>query len=537
MALSRFEAESRQGKNSFQESRRVKRRSGRSSGRAPIESLVTTNNSFLNLSGELIVKKELLEIDSETTPNVIFLADRRAPEKRSRTTKNILRSAVYIGVMTVGLEASAMGLRIGMSAWDNSSDWQEAGLPPSVFLDKNADILPHVEIGGSFSLERYGLTLENYKTPWGKEQYAKAMADLKELHENEKVNNLRIEFQWKDVVDVNGKFDPGLNEEMDNYLLNQEDMKLTVNIVGPKTFRWPEQNVPKQYKDQVKAISERDGILHPDDALAKESIRAQSEVLNNLQNKYSKEQLFRIKVIQLNNESKTKFGDNPIITDDAYDIQSVSNVIDNFPKFSNVKFLFNSAGFNDVNSLNNLCKKLKEKYPQIKLVMGIDYYPIDVGNVKLPLIGDANPEQLPPPLGHVDPRFYDTLLNNDFKKAKENSIKVGYDMEITELQAEPWDGNAKLPGNLTQDFQYALKRSIKVLNPDNEQIKLPKDNLQIDVWGLEYLMQNKNDPEVKQVLQEMRDINTKSENERTSGKEQTIANLEFPNSELLPLAA
>lgn len=82
--------------------------------------------------------------------------------------------------------------------------------------------MSNVEIGGSFSLERYGLTLENYNTIWGKEQYKKVMDDLKYLHQNEKINNFRIEFQWKDVVGKNGNFNPNLDGKMINYLLNQK---------------------------------------------------------------------------------------------------------------------------------------------------------------------------------------------------------------------------------------------------------------------------------------------------------------------------
>lgn len=70
-----------------------------------------TTNSFLTLDGQIMVKR-----DTDTTDNVIYLADRHVPEKRTGTAKNIFRSAAYIGIMTVGLEASAMGVKIGISA-------------------------------------------------------------------------------------------------------------------------------------------------------------------------------------------------------------------------------------------------------------------------------------------------------------------------------------------------------------------------------------------------------------------------------------
>jgi len=242
--------------------------------------------------------------------------------------------------------------------------------------------------------------------------------------------------------------------------------------------------------------------------LAKEAIKYESEVLNYLQNNYSREQLSRIKVIQLNNESKNGFGDNEIVTDEAYDVESVSNVIDNFPEFSDVKFLFNSAGFYDINSIESLFQKLKTKYPNIQLDLGIDDYGNDVGDVDFPIIGDIDPEELPV-LGHVDPLFYDTLLNNDFKRAEDDQTKIGFQEEITELQVEPWDGNAKLPGNPVDDFQYSLERGIEILNSDKEQTKLSNNEIKIGIWGLEYLMQNKNGPDNKKILEEIKDINTK----------------------------
>jgi hypothetical protein len=135
--------------------------------------------------------------------------------------------------------------------------------------------------------------------------------------------------------------------------------------------------------------------------------------------------------------------------------------------------------------------------------MGIDYYGIDVGNYKLPLIGDVNPEKIPI-FNTVDPRFYNEFLGNEFLKAKDDATKLNYKMEITELQAEPWDGNQKLPGNIVEDFNYEINRAAGIL-PESK----TDDTKLMRVWGLEYLMQHKKDPDVKKILAEMKEINSK----------------------------
>jgi hypothetical protein len=247
-------------------------------------------------------------------------------------------------------------------------------------------------------------------------------------------------------------------------------------------------------------------VIYANDLLAKQSIQYESDVLNYLQNNYTSKQLSNIKTIQFNNESKHVFGDEANEIDDSANIASVTNVMENFPKFANVKFMFNSAGFFDIEGLETLFGKLKDKYPQIKLVMGIDYYPIDVGSVDLPLVGKANPENVAI-FGRIDPLVYDNLLGNEFQKAKDNAFKLNYKILISELQVEPWDGNAKLPGNIVQDFNYATERGIEIL-PSKEQAKA-QDNVEEDVWGLEYLEKNKNDHDCKQILQEIKETNSK----------------------------
>jgi len=39
-----------------------------------------------------------------------------------------------------------------------------------------------------------------------------------------------------------------------------------------------------------------------------------------------------------------------------------------------------------------------------------------------------------------------TFWEKDFQKAKDDASKVNYKEVVTELEAEPWDGNAKVAG-------------------------------------------------------------------------------------------
>jgi hypothetical protein len=452
----------------------------------------TPQNSFLVLDGSGIIR-------TESPNNVIKLSDRNSSKRNHQELKTFFKHVANIGLITIALEASVMGVKLGMMSYENNSAWN------------NAETIPNIsglEMGGSLSLENYGLTEQNYISPLGKVRYDQAMNDVKDLYENEKMRSFRIELQWRNIVDENGKFNFGMERKLLNYLLNQDDTEVTLNLPDIKTFRWPEQNVPDENVVYLKEVQVKGGVVHTDDKIAKLAVEAESAALKDLQDNYTDKQLLHIKTIQFNNESKKLFGDNAVTIGDDVNIKSVKNVMENFPKFANVQFLFNSAGYFNIESTKELFGKLRALYPNIKLTMGIDYYGIDVGNYKLPLLGEVNPENIPI-FGNVDPRFYDEFLGNEFLKAKNDATKLNYKMEITELQAEPWDGNPKLPGNIVKDFNYEVNRAAGIL-PESK-----ADNTKLmRVWGLEYLMQHKNDPEVKQILTEIKEINAKNQSEK-----------------------
>jgi hypothetical protein len=98
---------------------------------------------------------------------------------------------------------------------------------------------------------------------------------------------------------------------------------------------------------------------------------------------------------------------------------------------------------------------------------------------------------------------------------------MNFKIEVTELQVEPWDHKDKLPGNIVRDFNYELNRAAQILpEQKTEAVASQDDNTKVmRVWGSEYLEQHKNDPEVKKILEEIKDINSKYQSEKAVGGE------------------
>jgi len=220
-----------------------------------------------------------------------------------------------------------------------------------------------------------------------------------------------------------------------------------------------------------------------------------------LESTYTKEQLKQVTIIQPNNEPDESYGNNGWKMDKDYENLLIEEAIKTFP---DARILVNSAGFFNLNEISSDFKDLIAKDPQLKnnLILGVDYYPIDVGSVDVPVIGKVDPENIPI-FGKVDPIFYAEILGNRFQNAIKDSREVGYQIEVTELQAEPWDGNPTLPGDPSQDFKYATIRAAeRILDPNAK-------NSVIRVWGIEYLIKNPT-AENKAILEILKEINTKT---------------------------
>jgi hypothetical protein len=444
---------------------------------------ISSNKQIVTPDGRRLIKKGILaEKDRETT--IANFEDEKLKTAKNQPVKDVLKQTARMLTFTAFVSTGAFGIKVGIPAIENLQDWQSSETLPN---DQS------LVFGGSFSIESYGISLESMDTLSGKIKYQKAMDDLKTIVETEKVKNLRVCLQMKNTIDNNGNFTSKFIEPELKYLFNQENMKLTINI-GIKTFGFPEQNVKKNIETDLKQIINRDGIVKAEDFSGRQALQNETDILHYLQSNFTKEQLANVSTIQFNNESNKKFGLFAVKISNELNIAMTDNLMNNFPQFSNKTFLYNIGSSDEIPETIDLFKKLKNRYPDISLRLGINYYPFDTGDTKIPLLGKVDSQNLPV-LGHVDQIFYDKIDKNLFQYAKETQSKIGFDIEITELQAEPWKGK-HLPGNKLNNFNYAAKRALTLFP---EKMNLKNEN----IWGWKYLLENKNDPQIKKILNEI----------------------------------
>lgn len=430
-------------------------------------------------------------------------------------------NAAFALLMTGALTPTAIdigmhGVRVVQAYEENQSDKDDSSLSVEDFISKNKDKLDDIEFGCSFAPEMYGLSPENYKSKWGQKQMKQMLSDLKFIHEDLKINVIRIGIRWNNVVDKNGKFDMSFYMPMLKFLFqsdenlksnggqadkNENDKIQVIMDIGGKVMRWPEQDEPPQYETEVEYISTHGGVVHANTPFSNAMVDYETKVLKDVQSKFTPEELKHLTAIQFNNEGDNDFGLNPVRFDEQVQIQSVDNAIKIFP---DVEYDFNSAGSLNVDEELKLLGDLRAKYTNAKLGIGFDNYPIDVGDQDAPLIGEVNPEEIPF-FGHIDPEFADKASFDKFGKAADQCVQEDLNRLVMEMQAEPWDEKPQLPGNPVYDFQYSTLRSIRILNPDKVQSN--KNKFKVLVWGIEKMVQNRDDSSNQQIFQMIRYVN------------------------------
>lgn len=484
-------------RENWQERRGTKRRPGGSSSPLQTEHIPMPDGFRVTSTGKLTAPKGTFEKYYERSPDVTYLSERTEPQRQYKS--KIKRNIVLSSALALGIATSGIGIRVGASAVENNSYWEDASVPSSEFLDNNRELFSHVTLGCSFAPEQFGITLENLNTPEGQRLNRQALDALEYIQNDLNIKDIRIGIRWDNVYNSLGQFDFSLYKPYFDSLVDHK-ANIALNF-GIKVFRWPEDHVPQKVLDGITEPA-NGSIIYPSDELSKKAMLYTNDLFGYLQSTYSEGELAQVKIVQPNNEPFVEnFGERRWRLSEESQTIEINEARKIFP---NAKILINSAGFFNLDQISNYFEKLIAKDPQLKnnLILGIDYYPIDVGYVDAPIVGKFNPENIPL-IGKVDAVFYDEILFNKFENIKNQSKNIGFEVEITELQAEPWDGNPTLPGDTVVDFKYATKRGAqKILDPSAE-------NSVMRVWGIEYLFKNQTTAN-KEILSIIKEINSKS---------------------------
>lgn len=484
-------------------------------------------NSFLSLDGsQVMVTKEA----PSGTQNVIFLADRRAPQEathpslsavpdsatlsldeiyeliKSREStqvvktkrkpnrfKNMLAGAVLALSVATGVAKVAPGMvnegsRIQDAFSQNQTDVRLSELPTDQFIKEYKVRFPNAKLGFTFSPEEMGLTPEIMHTKEGEKIYQQVLDTLDKLIKVYGFKEVRLGLRWNIPFEFYVPF-------MDKIIEDGADL---VPNFGPKVNHWPELHVPVQYQAELKRISENGGVMHMTDNIAVQSIVYIVDTCKKMKARYTPEQLKHFTSFQINNEAKTRFGPEPIEIGD--DVQEAS-IIAFLKEFPDAKIDMNSAGPLNIKQIINFYKHLFDAIPSLKtkkqLIIAVDDYSVSFGKIKLNFFGDVDPEN-DTPLGKINTRFIDRVWNNDYQTLLEFSRK--YDVPIRIDEAGLSWGDEVRPDPV-KDAKYELVSASEILDPDVKSVVM--------IWDIQKVMEN------KEILKIFRAINIGNESSAT----------------------
>jgi len=392
----------------------------------------------------------------------------------------ILGSAAAVAVV------AETGIGIGGNIVDYKTDVVRSNAPMTEFKDQNLPMLENLNFGTSFNPDDFGSMKE-------------ALQAAKYFHDVLGIKSIRLGVEWDKIEKtVNGAktYDFSRYKQVIDQWMNYGDTNITFNL-GIKTFGWPEQKVPKQYRKMLKDIARNGGVVEADSPLAVAALQYEEAFFIYLEQHYTQEQLSKTEW-QFENEAYNPFGENgtKVTMSDGYLMQSILNAAKHFP---DAKYKVSSAGAFNVNQIENVFRKLHAINPGLRLEIAIGWYtdtPVDTftgsANTMNWVVTDSDPLVVDGILG-LGP---EQLGGNSLHDLPEVAKEEGLTESVSEGEVTPWVGNdfSKPPSTL-QSLQLLVLRTAKFLDTSKP--------YEVSLWRLPDLYKARNDPRYKKNIQEM----------------------------------
>lgn len=275
---------------------------------------------------------------------------------------------------------------------------------------------------------------------------------LKFAHRKLSIKDIRLGLRWNTIDNGNGLSLDYYRKYLDYLFKNNLDVCLNIGPV--KVFRWPEEHIPSYLESNVTTNIDSDSKISE---ISKEYILNLLSLLEREYGSYMNKVTF-----QIENEAFNRFGHirAKISPSHVFDVTQIL-----FKKFQKSKLLMNSAGRTNLRKIISLFKNFRESKtinPK-SLTLGINYY------FKLP--------HTLPFFKTFDPIQISYPWDMSIKELHRRSEEVGFNIEVTEGQFEPW-GVQVTPGNSYEDFKYLVERSEEILLKNDERAVLR-------LWGIE----------------------------------------------------
>jgi len=353
-------------------------------------------------------------------------------------------------------------MRTGLSSLlDQRKQYVSSKKSPEKFLQDHKKILKKIKIGTSFSPEH----VEELFAQEGKGvSQEMVMNVLRYAVEVLHMKEVRLGIRWN-MVDNGKRINISYYKPFLEYCFKHK-INICLNVGPIKTFRWPEQYVPKYILSEKNKLPKKSEIIESDSFLAKKAYTYLEKLLRTLVASYSPAQLHYITSIQPENEPLHKFGIYEWIMSDEY-LQTITEIILKY--FPRREIILSSSETRNAGQVMSLFEKMDLKKGQA--VCGINYY-FKVPRTKtLPFIG---------PLDYM--LYSHVRSKNPFAEEIKKMHQKGIGVEVVEGQAEIWDPILS-PGNDYKEFQYLLLRCA-------ENILFSHGDFLIRMWGIERLAKN-----------------------------------------------
>jgi hypothetical protein len=368
------------------------------------------------------------------------------------------------------------------SVQDNTLALQRADVSTPVYLEQNQDYWQRASVGFTFIQD--GVSAGNYKTVWGKEIIQEEKKQLDTLHKDMHMDDVRIGFENENLVNAQGKFDFGAYRELFDEMI-KNGMRVTITV-GPRNIGWKEFHESQVVLSKFKHPPVDGTVITSESEEGKYSLELTTELFEYLTTNYTPEQLAAVVMVQVGNENDNEIGDPAVRLSQELQLKLITLAHKYFP---GQKILLNSAGQLNLESTADTIKKAIKNDPSLQMVEGVDYY-LDVGSVDVPLIGPADPFNVPG-AGEIDPVVLDKISpvcldmiapvgGNKFENAINDAAENKYDMEATEVGGiiTPWNVGDYSKGNRVLKLKYALLRVMEHVLPKKGQVV-------IRLWGVQ----------------------------------------------------
>lgn len=390
-----------------------------------------------------------------------------SPESRIVNRKVTRRRLLQGGTLaTVGAAGVVAGVE--RSRWtaaiDQWSDWQSSQASNDTFFREHKTQLSNLRFGCSFSPEEFGLSPQLVGIE-REDENRRVFGALDKIIDGLGIKDIRFGIRWANAIDPRDrrKFDFSFYKPFVDHCL-EKGANVCLNIGPLKTFRHPEEHPPREVMENISYIPSRGQRITPDMEIAKDGVVQMIQQLEYVQDNYGE----NVGAFQPDNEPEQSTGQYGWIMGKKYMMSNIEIIHSHFP---NAQILVNASNPDNVDDISGMFKALIRRNPDMaeKLTLGYDYY------YKKPKLSDK------PFLRFLDPITRAKMMGNEsLKKNKQDAKKYGYNIEITEGQAEAWKPYFS-PGNSAQEFRFMILRCMnEVLNMDRQSV--------LRIWGAEPLV-------------------------------------------------